>query len=77
MANSDLGQVETLTRNRFQKRKLQNGQIVFEYVLLLVISVAAATLLTKLLVSRNADNGGVITNAWAKNIDAIGADIID
>lgn len=64
-------------RTKFNNKKHQSGQIVLEYILLLFISVGAATLLTKKLVSRNAESGGVITTAWAKTIDAIGADLTD
>ena len=61
----------------FQSRRHQKGQIVFEYVLLLVIAVGAATALSKLLVSRNAESGGVLTSAWSRTINTIGSDKID
>lgn len=48
-----------------------------EYVLLLVLAVALATLLTKQLVSRDVDNGGILTVKWHKIMVAIGADIPD
>ncbi|HEX7673091.1 MAG TPA: hypothetical protein VF412_02915 [Bdellovibrio sp.] len=53
------------------------GQIVVEYVLLLVLAVALATLLAKQLVSRDVDNGGILTVKWHKIMVAIGADIPD
>lgn len=53
------------------------GQVVLEYILLLVISVGIATYLTKRLVGRNPDEPGIITSAWGNINAAIGADIID
>lgn len=53
------------------------GQVVLEYILLLVISVGAATYMTKRLVGRSPDSPGVITSAWSNINAAIGADIID
>lgn len=64
-------------RSPLKNRRHQSGQIVFEYVLLLVIAVGAATALSKLLVSRNADSGGVLTSAWSRTINSIGSDKID
>ena len=55
----------------------QRGQIVVEYILLLVIMVGVATLLTKKLINRSPDNPGVITGTWARMNSAIGNDIID
>lgn len=54
-----------------------SGQIVLEYILLLVISVAAATYMTKRLVGRNPDDPGVITTAWSQINSTIGSDIIE
>lgn len=53
------------------------GQVVLEYILLLVISVGIATYMTKRLVGRNPDDPGLITSAWSSINTAIGADIID
>lgn len=55
----------------------QRGQVVVEYVLLLVIVVTLAVLLTKSLVSRNADDAGIITSKWYQIITAIGKHIPD
>lgn len=48
-----------------------------EYVLLLVLAVALASLLTKNLVSRDKDNGGVLAVKWFYIQKAIGADLPD
>lgn len=55
----------------------QSGQIVLEYVLLLVIGVAMAALLTTLLVSRNPNSAGMIVLKWNQIIQAIGSDPAD
>lgn len=59
------------------KRSSQRGQIVFEFILLLVISVSIATMISKKMVSRDPENPGILTGAWSKMTQAIGADIID
>lgn len=64
-------------KTAFHTRKKQSGQVVLEYILLLVISVTAATYLTRKLVGRNPDNPGFITGAWSQINSAIGADIVD
>lgn len=60
-----------------EKHSAQRGQIVLEYILLLVISVGVATLLTKSLVSRNPASPGILTGAWNNINTVIGNDIID
>lgn len=55
----------------------QSGQIVVEYVLLLLVAVGVATLITKLLVSRNPEDPGVVTGAWSRVINAVGKDKAD
>jgi len=52
----------------------QRGQIVVEYVLLLVLAVGLAILLTKQLVSRDPDNGGILTVKWDAILKVIGND---
>ena len=53
------------------------GQIVVEYILLLVIAVGLAALLTKQLVSRNIDEPGIITSKWFQILKDIGKDLPD
>ena len=55
----------------------QSGQIILEYVLLLVIGVAVAATLTTLLVSRNPDSMGMIVMKWTQITQAIGSDTAD
>ncbi|MEK2646131.1 hypothetical protein [Bdellovibrio sp. BCCA] len=57
--------------------KNNRGQIVVEYVLLLVIAVGIAALLTSRLVSRNADNPGILVSKWHSILKTIGDDVPD
>jgi hypothetical protein len=62
-----------------RKRILTNprGQIVVEYVLLLVVGVAVATLITSTMVSRNPDSPGFMIKKWLDILQAIGKDTSD
>lgn len=60
-----------------EKRSSQRGQIVFEFVLLLVISITIATMVSKRLVSRSPDEPGFLISAWSRITQSIGNDIID
>lgn len=53
------------------------GQIIIEYLLLLVLAVGLAAMLTKQLVSRSVDDAGVITTKWNAILTAVGADVPD
>jgi uncharacterized protein (UPF0333 family) len=62
------------------KRRLgQNnqGQIVVEYVLLLVIGVAIAVIITSTMVSRNPESPGFLIRKWIEIINVIGSDPAD
>lgn len=48
-----------------------------EYVLLLVIAVGIAALLTSRLVSRNADNPGILVAKWHSILQVVGDDVPD
>ncbi len=54
-----------------------SGQIVVEYVLLLVIGVGLAVLITKQMVSRNPDKPGFLVKKWVGIIETIGKDHAD
>jgi hypothetical protein len=56
------------------RRQSTNGQIVVEYVLLLVVAVSLAILITKVVINRSADNPGFVINAWEAMIQQIGAE---
>ena len=55
----------------------QSGQIVVEYLLLLVVAVGLATLITKTMISRDEGNPGFVLSAWRDLVTAIGADKAD
>jgi hypothetical protein len=53
------------------------GQIVLEYVLLLVLGVAVAMMITSRMVSRSANNPGFLVKKWVDIINLIGSDTAD
>ncbi len=66
-----------------EKTKSQNssknsfGQVVVEYVLLLVVGVIIATTITSAIVKRSSDNPGFLIKKWKEIIDFIGEDYPD
>jgi hypothetical protein len=61
-------------KHSFQR---QRGQIVVEYVLLLVIGVSLAMIITGTMVSRNPENPGFVVRKWLAIIKTIGEDPAD
>lgn len=59
--------------------KNQSGQILVEYILLLLIAVSCAMILTTSLVGRRSDveDSGILIKSWHKIIIAIGNDLPD
>jgi len=55
----------------------KKGQIVVEYVLLLVVSVAISLLITQAMVSRDTENPGFLIQKWSELINFIAADDIE
>lgn len=53
------------------------GQVVVEYVLLLLVGVIIATLITSLIVSRSSDSPGFLIQKWRDIIEFIGEDYPD
>lgn len=64
-------------KTRFGQLRSSRGQIVVEYVLLLIISVVIAMLITTYMVSRNAESPGFLIQTWRAMIDTLGADRAD
>lgn len=59
-------------------RRSKSGQILVEYMLLMVISVSCASLLIKGLVGRGeGTNQGIIVKQWDKILKVIGNDLPD
>ena len=57
--------------------KAQSGQIVVEYILLMVIVVAIAIIISTTMVSRNTESPGFLIVKWRAIIDAIAQDPAD
>lgn len=55
----------------------QRGQVIVEYVLLLVIAVSLAALLVSRLVSRNPESPGVLVVKWHSILKVVGDDMPD
>lgn len=60
-----------------KKRKNQSGQVIIEYLLLLVIAVGMAAILTKQLVSRTPGEEGILVTKWHAMLKVIGDDLAD
>lgn len=54
-----------------------SGQIVVEYVMLLLVVVFLAFLITSTMVSRNPDSPGFLIQAWYSILQTIAADPAD
>jgi hypothetical protein len=50
------------------------GQVVVEYVLLLVVAVALATIIVTQIVQRDPDNPGFLVKKWSDIQQTIGSD---
>lgn len=58
--------------------KGQKGQIVVEYVLLLIVAVALGATIVSLMVGRsNPENPGFVIQAWQRMIGTVGNDLAD
>jgi len=60
-----------------KKGQSKKGQIVVEYVLLLVVSVSVALVITQTMVSRSSENPGFLIKKWSELINFIAADDIE
>ncbi len=58
-------------------RKKNNGQVLVEYLLLMVIAIGISTMLTKKLISRSDSETGIIVDAWDRILTQIGRDVPD
>lgn len=61
----------------FKFRKTKAGQVLVEYLLLMVIAIGISAFLTKKLVSRNNAEKGLIVDAWNRILVGIGRDVPD
>ncbi|MCB0343312.1 MAG: hypothetical protein H6626_08020 [Pseudobdellovibrionaceae bacterium] len=62
-----------------RRQSQSRGQIVVEYVLLLMVGVSLALIITRLVVSRNPDpdDQGFLIKTWSAIIQTIGDDTAD
>jgi hypothetical protein len=58
-------------------RRQISGQIVIEYVLLLIIAVGLALIITNTMVSRSPDSPGFLIVKWTQIINFIGMDPVE
>ena len=61
----------------FKYRKTKAGQVLVEYLLLMVIAIGISTLLTKKLISRKSSEKGIIVDTWDRILTNIGKDVPD
>ena len=52
----------------------QNGQVVVEYVLLLIVAVSLALIMTRLMVRRDPGDPGFVIRAWQQILTEIAQD---
>ncbi len=55
----------------------RRGQVIVEYVLLMVIAVAVAALISRELVSRQEESPGILVEKWHSILQTIGDDLPD
>lgn len=54
----------------------KSGQVVVEYVLLLLVAAGLALLISRTLISRNPDEPGIFTGKWQAMLQVIAQDLI-
>ena len=59
------------------RKRRQRGQIVVEYVLLLVVGVSMAILITRAMVWRSEESPGFLIAKWRQILELVGADFAD
>ncbi|MEK6774624.1 MAG: hypothetical protein AABY64_11820 [Bdellovibrionota bacterium] len=64
-------------KNKNFFRKNSSGQVIIEYVLLLVISVSIAALVIRQLGSRDPNEPGLIIVKWQQVLQAVAKDLPD
>lgn len=70
-APSDLKEV---SKNPFRVLSRQTGQVVIEYVLLMVILASIGAVIMRSFASRNADEPGLIVAKWNKLLQTVAQD---
>ena len=57
-----------------KKARSQSGQILIEYILLMVVTLGLALLIIKMVVQRDPDNPGFLIQRWQGMVKQIGLD---
>lgn len=52
----------------------ERGQVIIEYVLLMLVALGIATFIMKSMVSRNADDAGFLMKKWQTLIEQVASD---
>lgn len=67
------------SKSKFQQARgpRQKGQVVIEYVLLLVVGMGIVAILLSQLVKRDASNPGMLVAKWQALLQVIGNDVPD
>ncbi len=60
-----------------QNNSNQKGQIIVEYVLLLLVVVAIAAGIVRMVASRDPSDPGFLIDAWDRMLNTIGNDLSD
>lgn len=59
------------------KSKREGGQVIIEYILLMVIVVGIAAVIVKGVIHRGKDEPGFLIQAWSDMVKTIGEDCVD
>lgn len=60
-----------------RRRQSESGQIVVEYVLILMVAVSIAVIVTRIMVGRSDTEPGFVIQAWSTMLEQIGMDHAD
>ena len=64
-------------RTFLKSKNEESGQVVIEYILLLVIAVSVSAIISTSVVGRNQDSPGFLTKAWSGLIQFVATDQTD
>ena len=64
-------------RTFLKSKNEESGQVVIEYILLLVIAVSVSAIISTSVVGRNQDSPGFLTKAWSGLIQFVTTDQTD
>lgn len=59
------------------RSKRQSGQVIIEYILLMVVVVGIAAMIVKGVIHRDKSDAGFLIQAWSDLVITIGKDCVD